>query len=102
MFVSVKIAIMIITFLYVLGNLSNSSVNVVLIDTLCHVFQGPNSPPKIPLETDDIMLPVWKRPGSFRSRGADGRMEHSLNKSLSLRKSFPQTDLHKSFTLLQM
>jgi len=62
------------------------------VDLLCYIFQAPNLPPKTPCEADDATLPVWKRPGSFRSRGADGRLEQSLNKPLSLRKSFSQTE----------
>ncbi|PSN38130.1 hypothetical protein C0J52_08225 [Blattella germanica] len=46
---------------------------------------APNSPAKTPSETDDTTLPSWKRPGSFRSRVADGRMEHPPNKSLTLK-----------------
>ncbi|XP_023714231.1 protein phosphatase 1 regulatory subunit 12B isoform X5 [Cryptotermes secundus] len=45
----------------------------------------PNSPSKTPGETEDINLPTWKRPGSFRSRGVDGRLDQPPNKSLSLR-----------------
>ncbi|XP_069686588.1 protein phosphatase 1 regulatory subunit 12A-like isoform X7 [Periplaneta americana] len=49
-------------------------------------------------EAEDQTLPTWKRPGSFRNRVTDGRLEQPPNKSLTLRIGEKEAVSHKATT----